>query len=72
MKTRLRLSEAAEYLAVAPTVVRVAVDAPVEQSGDDHVPQTPADPDRVAELSERWNLGQPVARLLAALPGHAG
>src|SRR5436305_504060 len=38
LKTRLRLAEAADYLAVAPTVVRVAVDAPVEQSGADGVP----------------------------------
>ena len=70
LKTRLRLSEAAEYLAVAPTVVRVAVDAPVEQSGPDVVPATPADPERVLELAERWNLGKSVERLLAALPGN--
>ncbi|MBB4683591.1 5'-3' exonuclease [Amycolatopsis jiangsuensis] len=69
LKTRLRLTEAADYLAVAPTVVRVAVDAPVEQSGPDAVPSAPADPDRVAELAERWNLGRSVERLLAALPG---
>jgi 5'-3' exonuclease len=67
LKTRIRLAEAADYLAVAPTVVRVAVDAPVEQSGPDAVPRTPADPDRVAELAERWNLGSSVKRLLAAL-----
>ncbi|WP_460439577.1 5'-3' exonuclease [Amycolatopsis stemonae] len=69
LKTRLRLAEAADYLAVAPTVVRVAVDAPVEQSRPDTVPATPADPERVAELAERWNLGQSVERLLKALPG---
>ncbi|SEO80985.1 5'-3' exonuclease [Amycolatopsis saalfeldensis] len=68
LKTRLRLSDAADYLAVAPTVVRVAVDAPVEVSGPDAVPTTPADPERVAELAERWNLGRSVDRLLAALP----
>lgn len=69
MKTRLRLADAADYLAVAPTVVRVAVDAPVEQSRPDKVPATPADPDRVAELAERWNLGKSVDRLIEALPG---
>jgi 5'-3' exonuclease len=69
LKTRLRLADAADYLAVAPTVVRVAVDAPVEQSRPDTVPATPADPDRVAELAERWNLGNSVERLLKALPG---
>lgn len=69
LKTRLRLADAADYLAVAPTVVRVAVDAPVEQSRPDKVPATPADPDRVAELAERWNLGKSVDRLIEALPG---
>jgi 5'-3' exonuclease len=67
LKIRTRLAEAADYLAVAPTVVRVAVDAPVEQSGPDAVPTKPVDPDRVAELAERWNLGSSVKRLLAAL-----
>ncbi len=69
LKTRLRLADAADYLAVAPTVVRVAVDAPVEQSRPDKVPAKPADPDRVAELAERWNLGRSVDRLIEALPG---
>jgi len=68
LKMRLRLSDAADYLAVAPTVVRVAADAPVEQSRPDTVPAEPADPDKVAELAERWNLGRSVERLLAALP----
>ncbi|OLZ61476.1 5'-3' exonuclease [Amycolatopsis keratiniphila] len=68
LKTRLRLTDAADYLAVAPTVVRVAADAPVEQSRPDIVPPEPADPDKVAELAERWNLGRSVERLLAALP----
>lgn len=68
LKTRLRLSDAADYLKVAPTVVRVAADAPIEQSRPDTVPSEPADPDRVAELAERWNLGRSVERLLAALP----
>jgi 5'-3' exonuclease len=66
-KLRTRLADAADYLAVAPTVVRVAVDAPVELSRPDAVPSAPADPDRVAELAERWNLGNSVTRLLAAL-----
>ncbi|MEC3979359.1 5'-3' exonuclease [Amycolatopsis sp. H20-H5] len=72
LKTRLRLAEAADYLAVAPTVVRVAIDAPVVQSRSDQVPSVPADPDRIAELAERWNLGRSVERLLAALPGATG
>ncbi|OZM72945.1 flap endonuclease [Amycolatopsis antarctica] len=68
-KTRTRILDSAGYLAVAPTVVTVAPDAPVRMSRDDRVPAAPADPDRVAELAERWNLGASVQRLLAALPG---
>ncbi|MFI5606703.1 5'-3' exonuclease H3TH domain-containing protein [Amycolatopsis sp. NPDC051903] len=68
LKMRLKLKDAGDYLAVAPKVVRVAVDAEVAQSGPDAVPTSPADPDRVAELAERWNLGNSVKRLLAALP----
>src|SRR5699024_3725264 len=56
-KTRSRLSEAAEYLAAAPRVVRVVTDAPVTLSKDDHLPTTVPDPARIAELAERWNLG---------------
>jgi 5'-3' exonuclease len=69
LKLRQKLAEAAPYLEVAPTVVRVAVDAPVELTRPDPVPAVPADPDRVAELSEHWNLGGSVTRLLKALPG---
>ncbi|MGH3518691.1 MAG: 5'-3' exonuclease [Haloechinothrix sp.] len=67
VRARTSLRAAAGYLAVAPTVVRVAADAPVEFSRPDPVPTAPADPDRVAELKERWNLGGPVDRLLVAL-----
>jgi 5'-3' exonuclease len=69
LKLRQKLAQATDYLEVAPTVVRVAVDAPVELTRPDPVPAVPADPDRVAKLSERWNLGGSVTRLLAALPG---
>jgi 5'-3' exonuclease len=68
LKMRLKLAAAEDYLAVAPTVVRVATDAPVTMSRPDPVPARPADPDRVEELTERWNLGGSVQRLLAALP----
>jgi 5'-3' exonuclease len=69
LKLRQKLADTADYLAVAPTVVRVAVDAPVELTRPDTVPAVPADPDKVTELAERWNLGGTVPRLLAALPG---
>ncbi|MPZ00231.1 MAG: flap endonuclease [Actinophytocola sp.] len=68
-RARTQLEAAADYLAVAPTVVTVVPDAPVTMSRDDRVPDSPADPDRVAELAERWNLGGSVDRLLGALGG---
>lgn len=57
----------ADYLAAAPTVVAVAVDAPVVLDRDDKVPSGPADLDRVLDLKKRWDLGASVDRLLAAL-----
>lgn len=68
-KMRAKIVAAADYLAVAPTVVTVAPDAPVVMSRADPVPGTAADPERVAELAQRWNLGGSTQRLLAALPG---
>lgn len=64
---RRRLVEAADYLEVAPVVVRVARDAPVA-TVDDAVPHAPADRARLEELAERWGLGSSVDRVLAALP----
>ncbi|SFB54960.1 5'-3' exonuclease [Amycolatopsis marina] len=69
VKTRTRILDAADYLLVAPRVVGVVPDAPVRMSRDDRVPAAAADPDRVAELGQRWNLGRSTERLLAALPG---
>lgn len=63
---RKRLTDAADYLAVAPTVVRVATDAPVADH-DDRLPTTPADPDRLVALAERWGIGSSVARVVDAL-----
>lgn len=63
---RRRLHEAADYLRVAPTVVRVARDAPVAVV-DDRVPAAPRHPERLAELGEHHGLGGSLERLLAAL-----
>jgi 5'-3' exonuclease len=63
---RRRLTEAADYLAVAPTVVQVARDAPVGDV-DDALPTTPADPEALDALAERWGLGSSVRRVLDAL-----
>lgn len=63
---RRRLTEARDYLAVAPGVVVVAPDAPVPDH-DDTLPATPADPDRLVALAERWGLGGSATRLVDAL-----
>jgi len=57
---------ARDYLAVAPLVVRVALDVPVPLDGD-RLPAAPADPDALAELASRWGLTTSVARLSATL-----
>ncbi|MFL6125025.1 5'-3' exonuclease H3TH domain-containing protein [Actinophytocola sp.] len=69
LRVRTALTDAASYVAAAPLVVRVALDAEVVQDRDDRVPTAPRDLDRVRELQEKWDLGAPIDRLLAALPG---
>ncbi|HEY6797420.1 MAG TPA: 5'-3' exonuclease [Kineosporiaceae bacterium] len=61
-----RLTAAADYLAVAPRVVRVIRDAPLPPVADT-APATPADPDAVVELGRRWGLDSSLARLVEAL-----
>ena len=57
----------AEYLAAAPTVVAVAVDAPVVLDRDDRVPTEPADLDRFLAIKKQWGLGASADRLLEAI-----
>jgi 5'-3' exonuclease len=64
---RTKLSASADYLAVVEQVVRVAQDAPVRLDREDTLPAEPADPDRLAVLTERWNLSGPTDRLRTAL-----
>jgi 5'-3' exonuclease len=66
--SRLKLTNALGYLAAARTVVRVVTDIDLPRV-DDRLPRTPRDPKRLGELADRWNLGGPVNRLLAALTG---
>ncbi|PRY37458.1 5'-3' exonuclease [Umezawaea tangerina] len=66
-RARNSLIAAESYLAAAPTVVNVAVDAPVVMDRPDTVPAAPVDPDRVAELGRRWGLGSSLPRLVSAL-----
>lgn len=63
---RARLLAARDYLIAAPAVVRVALDAPLP-AYDDALPATPAQPERLVELADRYNLDGPCNRLLAAL-----
>jgi 5'-3' exonuclease len=65
---RRRLVDAADYLAVAPAVVAVVRDLPVPPVAD-ALPRTPADPDALVALAERWGLTSSVARLVDALAG---
>jgi 5'-3' exonuclease len=63
---RAKLAAAADYLAVAPTVVRVARDVPLPKL-DTALPAAPAEPDRLLELAQRWNLAGACRRLVDAL-----
>jgi 5'-3' exonuclease len=66
MASRTKVAAAREYLDAAPAVVRVATDAPVpDVSGT--LPLTPAAPDRLEALDERWDLGSSLRRALSAL-----
>ncbi|QGZ48095.1 flap endonuclease [Streptomyces sp. QHH-9511] len=58
--------EAAAYLDVAPTVVRVAGDVPLPEF-DPALPSAPRDPELLAALVKRWGLGGAVGRLLPVL-----
>nr|WP_218566749.1 5'-3' exonuclease H3TH domain-containing protein [Vallicoccus soli] len=61
-----KLAAARDYLAVAPTVVRVATALAVP-AHDARLPREPADPERLVELVDRWGVGSSVERVLAAL-----
>jgi hypothetical protein len=60
---RRKLADAAEYLAKAPAVVRVARDAPVTEH-DDLLPQTPPDHAALVAFAERWGVESSVARVV--------
>lgn len=65
---RKRLDAARDYLAVAPQVVRVRADAPTVPV-DSRLPSSPADPDGLDALAERFGLDSPVRRLRKTLTG---
>ncbi|WP_320068773.1 5'-3' exonuclease [Micromonospora sp. RTGN7] len=61
-----KLRDSRDYLAVAPKVVRVALDVPLPELPT-ALPLAPAAPDRLLELAERWNLAGSCRRLVDAL-----
>jgi 5'-3' exonuclease len=63
---RKRLDESRPYVAVAPTVVKVADDVPLPEV-DTALPHTPRDPAALDALAARWGLGGSLHRLLLTL-----
>ncbi|MFI7245122.1 5'-3' exonuclease [Streptomyces qinglanensis] len=63
---RTKFREAADYLDVAPTVVRVARDVALPDA-DLALPRSPHDPELLEQLAERWGLGGSLRRLLEVL-----
>ena len=63
---RARLEAASDYLDVAPLVVRVAHDAPVDEH-DATLPKTVADPVLLSGLASQYGLTSPINRVLTAL-----
>ena len=63
---RRKIKDAAEYLRVAPRVVGVVRDLDLG-SPDLALPRTPAHPDRLVALAEKWGLGGSVTRLVNVL-----
>jgi 5'-3' exonuclease len=65
---RAKILAATDYIAAAKPVVRVARDAPVHLfTGDDRLPTHAAEPERVAELAQRYGVSSSIARLQKAL-----
>ncbi|MET8044064.1 5'-3' exonuclease [Micromonospora sp. NPDC005215] len=67
---RTKLAAARDYLGVAPTVVRVALDVPLPELPT-ALPTAPVDPDRLLDLAGRWNLAGSTRRLVDALAARA-
>ena len=65
---RVKILAATDYIEAAKPVVRVARDAPVHLfTGDDRLPTHAAEPERVAELAQRYGVSSSIARLQKAL-----
>jgi len=68
---RARVLDAVDYLAVAPAVVRGRTDVPVDELHT-AIPATPADPEMLAALGERFGIASAMDRLTTALAKVAG
>lgn len=64
---RAKLLAATDYLARARDVVAVVTSVPLPKSLRLDVPHSPADPERLADLGQRWGLQTPLDRLLDVL-----
>ncbi len=71
MGSRAKLVAARPYLEASLPVVAVATDAPVKLEGGE-LPSVPANPGRIAELDQRWDLGSSLGRALGALAASPG
>jgi 5'-3' exonuclease len=69
--SRAKLAAARGYLEAALPVVRVATDVPLPEVHGE-LPVRPADPARLAELDQRWDLGSSLGRMTAALAARPG
>lgn len=65
---RSKIADGADYLTVAPTVVAVARTLPLSLAGTE-TPAAPRDPALLEALTQRYDLGSPVERLVAAITG---
>lgn len=65
---RGKIKAAADYLAVAPTVVAVVRDLDLGDH-DATLPRTPRDHEALMALDQRWGLGSSAVRLVEALQG---
>jgi 5'-3' exonuclease len=63
---RTKLIAAGDYLAVAPKVVLVARDVPLPELAT-ALPHSPADPDALLKLADRWNIAGACRRIVDAL-----
>ncbi len=63
---RRKILDAVDYLAVAPTVCKVATDIPLDDL-DYLLPPTPIDAEALVKLADRWGLDSPIARLVETI-----